>query len=183
MSWNEFVSHMLAKGEVEQIVVKPDIEKVVVYLHEGAIINGKPVARRHYQMTIPGVQNFETKLRKAEVSLGIRPEHGVPVIYSRNDGELASLITLVIIALIVMRLLGGKGKGGGLQMKFGDNMMVLRDQNLHHNSLNVSLFLFLYPGAESVYESEIHATRSALGDERDAGRQIRRHRRSEGGEN
>lgn len=116
---------MLAKGEVEQIVVKPDLEKVIVYLHEGAIINGRPAARKHYQMTIPGLQNFETKLRKAEESLGIRPENGVPVIYSRNDGELASLIALAIVALILMRLLGGKSKGG-VKMFSGDMMVCSR---------------------------------------------------------
>lgn len=34
---------MLAKGEVEEIIVRPDIEIVTIILYEGAIIKGKRV--------------------------------------------------------------------------------------------------------------------------------------------
>lgn len=43
MSWNEFLYQMLAKGEVEQVIVRPDIDIVTIILHEGAIIKGKRV--------------------------------------------------------------------------------------------------------------------------------------------
>lgn len=43
VSWNEFVYNMLAKGEVEQLIVRPDIEVVTIILYEGAIIKGKRV--------------------------------------------------------------------------------------------------------------------------------------------
>lgn len=43
MSWNEFLYQMLAKGEVEQIIVRPDIDIVTIILHEGAIIKGRRV--------------------------------------------------------------------------------------------------------------------------------------------
>lgn len=34
---------MLAKGEVEEIVVRPDVEIVTIILHDGAIVKGKRV--------------------------------------------------------------------------------------------------------------------------------------------
>lgn len=35
---------MLAKGEVEEIVVRPDIELVTIILYDGAVIKGKKVS-------------------------------------------------------------------------------------------------------------------------------------------
>lgn len=35
---------MLAKGEVEQIIVRPDIDIVTIILYEGAVIKGKRVS-------------------------------------------------------------------------------------------------------------------------------------------
>lgn len=43
VSWNEFLYHMLAKGEVEEIIVRPDIELVTIILYDGAVIKGKKV--------------------------------------------------------------------------------------------------------------------------------------------
>lgn len=43
VSWNEFVHHMLAKGEVEEIIVRPDVEIVTIILYEGAVVKGKRV--------------------------------------------------------------------------------------------------------------------------------------------
>lgn len=34
---------MLSKGEVEEIIVRPDLEIVTIILYEGAIIKGKKV--------------------------------------------------------------------------------------------------------------------------------------------
>lgn len=45
VSWNEFLYQMLAMGEVEEIVVRPDIDIVTIILHEGAIIKGKKVSK------------------------------------------------------------------------------------------------------------------------------------------
>lgn len=43
VSWNEFVYSMLTKGEVEELIVRPDLEVVTIILYEGAIIKGKRV--------------------------------------------------------------------------------------------------------------------------------------------
>lgn len=44
VSWNEFIHHMLAKGEVEQIIVRPDVDIVTIILCDGAVIKGKKVS-------------------------------------------------------------------------------------------------------------------------------------------
>lgn len=36
---------MLANGEVEEIIVRPDIELVTVILYDGAVVKGKKVVR------------------------------------------------------------------------------------------------------------------------------------------
>ncbi|KRT82847.1 hypothetical protein AMK59_3148 [Oryctes borbonicus] len=43
VSWNEFLYQMLAKGEVEEIIVRPDVDIVTIILYDGAIIKGKKV--------------------------------------------------------------------------------------------------------------------------------------------
>jgi spastic paraplegia 7 len=51
VSWNEFVHHMLAKGEVEEVIVRPDMDIVTIILHDGAIIKGRRVIH-HGPLTI-----------------------------------------------------------------------------------------------------------------------------------
>lgn len=48
ISWNEFVHLMLAKGEVEEIIARPDLDIVTIRLYEGAIIKGKKVNVNKY---------------------------------------------------------------------------------------------------------------------------------------
>lgn len=38
---------MLAKGEVEEIIVRPDIDIVTIILYDGAVVKGKRV--RHHK--------------------------------------------------------------------------------------------------------------------------------------
>ena len=40
VSWNEFVHHMLAVGEVREIIVHPDLEMVTIILYDGAVVKG-----------------------------------------------------------------------------------------------------------------------------------------------
>lgn len=44
ISWNDFVSEMLAKGEVQRVQVVPESDVVEVYLHPGAVVFGRPVS-------------------------------------------------------------------------------------------------------------------------------------------
>jgi len=63
---------MLSKGEVEAVVINPNIEYVVIVLHDGAIIKGKISPYKRYFMIVPNIENFEEKLRKVEQDLGVK---------------------------------------------------------------------------------------------------------------
>ncbi|OTF72720.1 paraplegin-like protein [Euroglyphus maynei] len=106
VSWNEFYYQMLSKGEVELIVVKPDLDLVTIYLHEGAIIRGKKAPFRQYHMNIVDVKKFEARLREAEARLGIRPDQSVQIIYERNQENLwFALLSLLVLGAIVSMLM------------------------------------------------------------------------------
>ncbi|KAK9882600.1 hypothetical protein WA026_022228 [Henosepilachna vigintioctopunctata] len=103
VSWNEFLYQMLAKGEVEEIIVRPDIEIVSLVLHDGAVIKGKKADVKVYHMNIVDINKFEDKLREAERRLGI--QDGVPVIYERSSDTAAKLLVSLAIAGILVGLL------------------------------------------------------------------------------
>ncbi|XP_013136544.1 PREDICTED: paraplegin [Papilio polytes] len=103
VSWNEFVYNMLAKGEVEQLIVRPDIEVVTIILYEGAIVKGRRATHRVHHMNIGDIHRFEEKLRNVEKSLGVK--EGVRVIYDRNGGLASKVITTLLIAALVISLL------------------------------------------------------------------------------
>lgn len=108
VSWNEFLYQMLAKGEVEEIIVRPDLDVVTIILQEGAIVKGKKVEQRVYHMNIVDMTRFEDKLREAEASLGVK--EGVPVIYERgNDAAGRILITLLLLGLLLSFVSRSKG--------------------------------------------------------------------------
>lgn len=64
--------HMLSKGEVEAVIVNPNIDHVIIILHDDAIIKGKRSPYKRYLMIVPNIENFEEKLRKVEKDLGIK---------------------------------------------------------------------------------------------------------------
>lgn len=103
LSWNDFCYHMLAKGEVDRVIVQsgkgPGIVHVI--LHDGAIINGKRVSKRAYSLQVPNVENFESKVRDFERSMGIKLGDGVPIIYSRQNPLLYALAIAGILGLFI----------------------------------------------------------------------------------
>ncbi|KAF2901674.1 hypothetical protein ILUMI_04517 [Ignelater luminosus] len=103
VSWNEFLYQMLAKGEVEEIIVRPDVEIVTIILHEGAIIKGKKVDHKTYHMNVVDVHKFEDKLREAERRLGIK--EGVPVVYERGGDAAGKLLLSLLLVGIIVSLL------------------------------------------------------------------------------
>lgn len=109
VSWNEFVYHMLAKGEVEGIVARPDMDLVTVTLYDGAVIKGKRIDLKTFHMQVD-VSKFEEKLRKAEEKLGVKPGNGVPIVYERGEDTASKLLSALIIGAILLSLLS-RGKG------------------------------------------------------------------------
>ena len=121
ISWSEFINQMLSKGEVQQIIVHPEINRVTIHLHEGAVINGWPTPSLVYQLTVPDVSNFEVRLREAEKSIGIRNEEGVPVIYERNDSAWLILFSLIAVGIITLMMSKGKN-GSGMKISFKSDL-------------------------------------------------------------
>uniref|UniRef100_A0A182P7N0 AAA+ ATPase domain-containing protein n=1 Tax=Anopheles epiroticus TaxID=199890 RepID=A0A182P7N0_9DIPT len=111
VSWHEFVHHMLAVGEVKEVVVHPDMEMVTIILHDGAVVKGRRVQSNIFHMAVANVNRFEEKLRQVEQRLGVT--EGVSVQFERS-GDVSGRIlftlfaTGVIIALL-SRIRGGRG--------------------------------------------------------------------------
>ncbi|XP_055952152.1 paraplegin-like [Argiope bruennichi] len=104
VSWHEFLYHILAKGEVEEVVVNPEMDLVTIYVHDGAVIKGRKVEHKTYHMKIADIEKFEEKLREAEKNFGIMTGSGVPVVYERSQ-ESVWLLLLSLIAACLMTML------------------------------------------------------------------------------
>lgn len=50
VSWNEFVHHMLAAGEVREIIVHPDLEMVTIILYDQAVVKGRRLSTNVFHM-------------------------------------------------------------------------------------------------------------------------------------
>ncbi|KAF6207663.1 hypothetical protein GE061_016110 [Apolygus lucorum] len=105
VSWNEFLHQMLSKGEVDEIIVRPDMEMVTIILYEGAVVKGKKVDHNTYHMNIVDTNKFESKLREAEASLGIPPGKGVQIVYERGTDAAGKLLASLVVAFILLSLL------------------------------------------------------------------------------
>ncbi|KAL2723505.1 paraplegin [Vespula maculifrons] len=101
ISWREFVQEMLAKGEVEEIVVFPSTNMVKIHLYPGAIIKGQKLLFHSYTMHIPNIDQIEEKLRKEEKKLGIKQENGISVIYNRNSERMIYILRLLSLILLL----------------------------------------------------------------------------------
>ncbi|KAG9475048.1 hypothetical protein GDO78_003484 [Eleutherodactylus coqui] len=119
ISWNEFVNDMLAKGEVKRIEVVPENDFVHIFLHEDAVVLGRPARVLFCRMKVANIDKFEERLRAAEDALNIAVTDRVPLTYKRSDflGKAIYTIagTALSVALIVYfsRLIGLTGRRGG----------------------------------------------------------------------
>ncbi|XP_015586274.1 paraplegin [Cephus cinctus] len=113
VSWNEFLYHMLAKGEVEELIVRPEYDVVTIVLYDGAVIKGKRSKSKIYHMIVSDVVNFEEKLREAERSLGIKPDQYVQIVYERKKELLAQLVLyLIALGVVITVLMRSRGLRG-----------------------------------------------------------------------
>lgn len=56
-------------------------------------------------MNIVDLQHFEERLREAESKLGIRTDHGIPVVYERSGDTASRLLASIIVVAIIVSLL------------------------------------------------------------------------------
>lgn len=112
VSWTDFVHHMLAKGEVQKIIVDPEMGMATIILHPRAVIKGVETKSQLYFIMISNPDRFEEKVREVEASLGIQPGDGVSISYHRTDLvvlRLISLLTFTIIIYVLFRAKKGRG--------------------------------------------------------------------------
>uniref|UniRef100_A0A2M4AK86 Putative aaa+-type atpase n=1 Tax=Anopheles triannulatus TaxID=58253 RepID=A0A2M4AK86_9DIPT len=115
VSWHEFVHHMLAVGEVKEVIVHPDMEMVTIILHDGAIVKGRRVQSTIFHMAVADVNKFEEKLRKVEERLGVTDD--VAVQFERS-GDVSGriLFTLFATGVIIALLSRIRGVRGPISM-------------------------------------------------------------------
>ncbi|XP_023560976.1 paraplegin [Octodon degus] len=119
ISWNDFVSEMLAKGEVQRVQVVPESDVVEVYLHPGAVVFGRPRLALVYRMQVANIDKFEEKLRAAEDELNIESKDRIPVSYKRTGffGNALYALGMTAVGLAILwymfRLAGMTGREGG----------------------------------------------------------------------
>ncbi|XP_017006681.2 mitochondrial inner membrane m-AAA protease component paraplegin [Drosophila takahashii] len=102
VSWNEFVHHMLAVGEVKELIIRPDMEMVTIILHEGAVIKGRKVSSSIFHMAVADATRFEEKLREVEKRLGIKD--GVPVTYDRQTDTTGRILMLLLVCALLVSI-------------------------------------------------------------------------------
>lgn len=99
VSWHEFVHHMLAVGEVRELIVRPNMEMVTILLYDGAVIKGKQYHSNVFHMAVADTAKFETKLRDIEKRLGIR--NGVTITYDRHSDAVARVLIMLMMAALL----------------------------------------------------------------------------------
>lgn len=117
ISWQYFVKHVLSSGEVESISLFPNTNSAMIFLHPGAIIDGKPARSFYLTMEVASVASFEEKLRKAEKDLGISNENSVPIRYERPRAAFLMMLAVPAILLFLYLLSSSrKGTSKGLDL-------------------------------------------------------------------
>lgn len=62
---------LLKAGEVKELVIEPQSDRVLVYLHPGAVLNGTPIRSRFFVLNVSSIDQFERRLREDEEKLGV----------------------------------------------------------------------------------------------------------------
>jgi len=53
ISWQEFLHHVLSKGEAKELILRPDAGLLTIVPYEGAIIRGKRVSTANFYVFYP----------------------------------------------------------------------------------------------------------------------------------
>lgn len=62
---------LLVAGEVKEVAIEPQSDRVTVFLHPGAVLNGTPIRSRFFVLNVPSIEHFEQRLREVEEKLGV----------------------------------------------------------------------------------------------------------------
>lgn len=118
ITWNEFVSQILSRGEVRRITVRPETHIATIYLHDNAVISGRKAERERFYMHLGSntsdIEAFEEQLRDAEKKLKIDPKDAIPLQYVREyPADWILLFSVIALSLIMYKMYASPGKSGG----------------------------------------------------------------------
>ncbi|EGD80783.1 26S protease regulatory subunit [Salpingoeca rosetta] len=125
ITWQEFYSKMLSRGEVSRLVMDRDRNVVHVYLHDGAIIEGYNDTRHgagplpHFRIDVSSVRSFERQLEAASQDLGVNLQDEITLVYQQETDDPASFWMLIMMGSVLAAVymiskrsrLGGRGSG------------------------------------------------------------------------
>lgn len=103
VSWHEFVHHMLAVGEVKELIVRPDMDMVTIILYDGAIIKGRKYESTVFHLAVDDTVRFEQKLRDVEKRLGIKDS--VSITYERHSDFGPKIVATVLVGALIFGIL------------------------------------------------------------------------------
>lgn len=141
ITWLAFNKEMLAEGDVDRVEVV-NKELAEVYIKKESLGKGtyKDIPRAgtdpgpHFTFTIGSVETFEQKMQDAQKKLKVDPV-GITYISRRNWfgealGWLLPLGFMIVIWVLIMRRLSGKGSAGGIgsAFNFGKSKALLFDR-------------------------------------------------------
>jgi len=96
-------------------------------------------------MNIADLERFEQKLREAETKLGIKPGHGVPVVYDRSLNAPELILFLFLAGLLALAYFG-RSKGGSKSPISLDMFVSIRISGIYmsheENVYEILLWLF-----------------------------------------
>merc|ERR1719516_291490 len=103
LQWNEFYQNLLMRGEVEEIIIHPGVNRVTAVLHPGAVYKGKTLNRNIIHISVPSVDHIEARIREAEQAMGISAGNGISVVYERSaETNARIIISLLAVGIAVM---------------------------------------------------------------------------------
>ncbi|XP_065915326.1 mitochondrial inner membrane m-AAA protease component paraplegin-like isoform X2 [Dysidea avara] len=146
VSLSYFLQHMLYTGEVEKLGVNKEKTHVYVYLHPGAVINGRKVRQTgpHFVFTISSVDSLELKLEEVQNEMGIDQSSRIPIMYMHEEPShfMSDVVKVSIVAAGLVLVIGyfisrNVGKGGRFEIRID-----LRDKSRPRASFGTTSDLF-----------------------------------------
>lgn len=89
-------------------------------------------------MNIANSETFEQKLREAETKLGIKPGHGVPVVYDRSLNAPELILFVLLVGLLALGYFGRTKAKSAINL---DMFVSIRNTIVYHQHFKLPLIL------------------------------------------
>lgn len=88
---------LLANGEIRELVLEPDAERVIVYTQPGAMVNGNRLNKLFFVMNVPDMDHFTERLRDYEEQLGVKESRlsaiGCDFLAKNSDSTIENMLS------------------------------------------------------------------------------------------